>query len=340
MLDQKTFFEKYNINEKDFDSLNIKWEVLAGIHDDYEESMQDFEETGNYISSRLRKVNAVHSLRFRVKDPNHLIEKIIRKKTTDPDREISIDNYKTDITDLIGVRALHLFKEDWEQIHDFITKTWDSQEDPTANVRNGDSEEFLNKFKEKKCSINNHKYGYRSVHYIIKTKPAKEIHLVEIQVRTIFEEGFSEIDHKVRYPYFQNNPMIEDYLSIFNRLAGSADEMGSYVKKLKDEISQHVLNARDLKKKNKELEENYKKLSKKLNNQIQKLQVAEKERKKLQETFDDLNNLIKPKSWELPETIPLKMNTEGVSISIGDGSLLNDLYLNTLGSKIKIITED
>lgn len=274
--------------------------------------MHDFEDTGNYISSRLRKVDAVHSLRFRVKDPEHLIEKIIRKKIENPDREISIDNYKTNITDLIGVRALHLFKEDWERIHDFIIDNWELNEEATANVRNGDSEEFLKKFKEKDCTINNHKYGYRSVHYIVKTQPAKNLHFAEIQVRTIFEEGFSEIDHHVRYPYFQNDLMVENYLSIFNRLAGSADEMGSFVKKLKDEINQHILRAIELKKENDELAKSKEELKKTLNEQIEKLEVSEDEKQKLQGTVDELTaqntitlNTSYGRDFLLPETILL-----------------------------------
>ena len=101
-------------------------------------------------------------------------------------------------------------------IHDFITKNWKLNETPTANVRKGDSEEFIGKFKEKDCEIHEHKFGYRSVHYIVKSQPAKELHLAEIQVRTIFEEGFSEIDHRVRYPYYQDNLILASYLDIFN----------------------------------------------------------------------------------------------------------------------------
>jgi putative GTP pyrophosphokinase len=51
-------------------------------------------------------------------------------------------------------------------------------------------------------------------------------------VRTIFEEGWSEIDHRIRYPNFSDNPLVNYFLTIFNRLSGSADEMGGFVKGL------------------------------------------------------------------------------------------------------------
>lgn len=83
------------------------------------------------------------------------------------------------------------------------------------------------------CDREVHYYNYRSIHYIV---PATNIQSAqvycEIQTRTIFEEGWSEIDHKVRYPDYSDDKNLMSYLNIFNRLAGSADEMGSYVNDL------------------------------------------------------------------------------------------------------------
>ena len=49
-------------------------------------------------------------------------------------------------------------------------------------------------------------------------------------------KAWSEIDHKIRYPYDTQNDMLGEYLAIFNRIVGSADEMGSFIKKLKEEL--------------------------------------------------------------------------------------------------------
>ena len=65
---------------------------------------------------------------------------------------------------------------------------------------------------------------YRSLHYIIKYKG----YYVEIQGRTLFEEGWSEIDHDIVYPYYQDDEMLSDFSTLLNRLAGMADEMSSY----------------------------------------------------------------------------------------------------------------
>lgn len=47
-----------------------------------------------------------------------------------------------------------------------------------------------------------------------------------------------EIDHIIRYPYYMDNKILNNYLAIFNRIVGSADEMGSFLQKLKGEISE------------------------------------------------------------------------------------------------------
>ena len=148
----------------------------------------------------------------------------------------TLENYKEKLTDLIGLRALHLFKEDWVFINDFITQNWDLKQNPVANYRKGDADDIIEFFKKKGCEPKEHKYGYRSIHYIIKTQPGKHIYYGEIQVRTIFEEAWAEIDHTIRYPYDKENRIFFQFLLILNRLSGSADEMGSFIKFLKAEL--------------------------------------------------------------------------------------------------------
>jgi putative GTP pyrophosphokinase len=125
-----------------------------------------------------------------------------------------------------------LFKESWIPIHKYITETFDLHEPPTAYFRKGDESTHLESFQEQGCVIKEHPFGYRSIHFIVKSKPEKIEHLAEIQVRTIFEEAWSEIDHQIRYPYELDNQILNQFLLIFNRLSGSADEMGSFIKNL------------------------------------------------------------------------------------------------------------
>ena len=98
------------------------------------------------------------------------------------------------------------------------------------------------------CEIIIREYGYRSVHYLIGANISKfKETFVEIQARTVFEEAWSEIDHIIRYPYDTDNPILTEYLAIFNRIAGSADEMGMFIKKLKSEVGHSSKRELDLK---------------------------------------------------------------------------------------------
>lgn len=236
LLNEEDFLKKYTIDQEEFNKTGLEWNQLELIFNDYINLIPHLEPSAILIFNALMKMPNIHSVRYRIKDPEHLIEKIIRRKKEDRNLEIKLDNYKNQFTDLIGLRALHLFKEDWMEIHDSISETWTLKQKPVANFRKGDSDNYFDKFKEKGCDTKEHKFGYRSVHYIVETQPAKQKYYAEIQVRTIFEEAWSEIDHTIRYPYDQENPVFLKFLLILNRLAGSADEMGTFVKFLQEEM--------------------------------------------------------------------------------------------------------
>ena len=240
MLDRKSFFERFSIKEEDFALTGLDWDELVKIHDDYVTLIPTLEKLADEFTFKLIDTKAVHSVRRRVKKPAHLIEKIIRKGKKYVDRNISVENYKEIVTDLIGVRVLHLFKDDWINIHNEILKFWDVAETPQINVRPGDYNMDLLKeaMKNLNCEIIVREHGYRSVHYLVQTtSETGEKFFVEMQVRTVFEEAWSEIDHIIRYPYDVDNPILNDYLSIFNRIVGSADEMGTFIKNLKPTIT-------------------------------------------------------------------------------------------------------
>jgi putative GTP pyrophosphokinase len=276
-LDQNKFLQSYSLDINALTQAGIQWDQLVDIYQDHRKNFANLETAAKFISDSLRQVKEVHSLKFRVKDPEHLLEKIIRKKLEDNSMYIAPENYGETITDLIGVRALHLFKKDWMPIHEFITSNWELKETPTANIRKGDSDEMTKQFTDYGCVIKEHPFGYRSVHYLVESQPTKSRVVAEVQVRTIFEEGWSEIDHRMRYPYNLNNVIISAFLNLFNRLSGSADEMGSFINLLKDE-----LDARD---------EQHNATVNELTDKIKKLEIDASKKKDLQRGVDRLSGL-------------------------------------------------
>lgn len=164
-------------------------------------------------------------------------------------KNLDKSNYEKFITDLIGIRCLVLFKADWKSFHYYILSKFENNveyyikdsildfdddenhcyiaEEPKVHIRNGDARELYDEVLPHDSVIDGK--VYRSVHYIIKYKGI----YLEIQVRTLFEEGWGEIDHAVVYPYYQNDEILKEYTELLNRLSGLADEMGGFFNRLK-----------------------------------------------------------------------------------------------------------
>ncbi|MDU3525274.1 RelA/SpoT domain-containing protein [Clostridium sp.] len=230
------FILKYPQVEEIIKENNIDIEVLKDIYNDFVDYEVSYENQADFISNILRSQPMIHSVKSRIKDPDRLIEKIIRKIEDrklkyGEDFQFTLDNYKNEINDLIGIRVIHIFKDQWQDIHEFITKTWKVIE-VTANVREGDN---TKKFEELDIEVRSRISGYRSVHYLVEFYPTNEKVIAEIQVRTIFEEGYGEIDHRLRYSHVEIPEILKSNLLLFNRIAGSADEMASLINDLSKE---------------------------------------------------------------------------------------------------------
>ena len=239
MVSKEQFFKTYKIDEEQLKEKNIDWQDLKDIHDDFMECRTSYETQAGLIANILRGHEKVHSVKTRVKDMRHLMEKVIRKtlerrEKYGSDFKFTVDNYKDEITDLLGIRVIHIFKEDWEEIHNFITDMWDVIE-IVANVREGDN---TKKFAEQGISVCSRPSGYRSVHYLVESYPTNKKLITEVQVRTIFEEGYGEIDHQLRYSHENIPELLGQNLMLLNRIAGSSDEMASLINTLSKGIQE------------------------------------------------------------------------------------------------------
>ncbi len=227
---RRTLLLENKLTEEEFKRLGLPWADLEEIARRHSERTRELESVANFISATLQRAPSqlVHSTRVRIKDPLHLVSKIIRKRKDYPDRVFTPDNYQDQVTDLIGVRVLHLTRERWLPIDQFIRKTWDLKEGESvvAHLREGDPPEWEEMYEKNNCVIDKTK-PYRSVHYQITVAPTKVVHQAEIQVRTLFDEGWSELDHELRYPVGTEDPTVLRWLRLLNLLSGAADELAA-----------------------------------------------------------------------------------------------------------------
>ncbi len=251
-MEMQEFLADYNLTQEQFDKAHISWEQLEKIRMSYETQEEHLRELGKeFIDRYLYDIDraGIHSYRYRIKKPGHLLEKIVRKRRENPEKFADVDhtNYHKFVTDLVGIRVFFLYREDWIHFHRYLTSTFENDpelyvedrlrdfdddpdhyyiaERPKVYKRAGDTRIYDGELIDIKTG------GiYRSLHYIVKFKG----YYVEIQGRTLFEEGWSEVDHDIVYPYYKNDEMLNDFSKLLNRLSGMADEMSSYFRRMKE----------------------------------------------------------------------------------------------------------
>ena len=255
-MDRDAFKAEFDIHDTDLVEAGITWDELQLIESEYRKIEKQLRDIGkSFIDEYLYDIETagIHSYRYRTKGSAQLLEKVIRKRRENPEKFAQLDhtNYYKFVTDLIGIRVFFLYREDWKHFHQYLTSRFENDpqlyiqdrlkdfdenpehyylaERPRAYKRTGDSKIYDgNEIQIISDGI------YRSLHYIIKYKGQ----YIELQGRTLFEEGWGEVDHDIVYKNAEDDEMLRDYSKLLNRLSGLADEMSSYFRRLKHEREQ------------------------------------------------------------------------------------------------------
>lgn len=261
-LDLERIQREFNITKVRITELPIAKSELDKIYHNFQTANPKLEEIKSEILSKLNEKlsGKVHSIRCRIKDKDHVIEKIIRNVFDKPSKyqQLNADNYNKIITDLIGVRIIILDKRDWHEVHnsllhifrnmperyaengkDLVSKydLYDKEsneakkefensyhaERPNVYITSEDDREL---YQDDYLKIDDSKTQYRSIHYTIRYRFV----YFEIQVRTLFEEGWLEFDHRIKYPYDMHNRKKIAYASVLSSLAVAADRLIAFYK--------------------------------------------------------------------------------------------------------------
>jgi putative GTP pyrophosphokinase len=185
--------------------------------------------TGHVQSSIVLKP-VVHSIKSRVKDPSHLREKLerkwIRAKASGQDFPHNKENLFRTINDLAGLRILHLHTRQIEIIHKALIDIFEEQrfvllEPPSARTWDDESRELFAQF-----GIDTVNSGsmYTSVHYVVQPN-SKSDASCEIQVRTLSEEVWGEVDHKINYPTKSPSASCREQIKVLARMTSSCSRL-------------------------------------------------------------------------------------------------------------------
>lgn len=204
--------------------------ILGTIREQYP-VIEGFGTTVEAILTKDTKVAPViHSFKRRLKEEKSIEEKIIKKRLSGV--QIDSNNVFSEVTDIYAVRLIHLYPHDVKIVHDVIRdhaekKDWVLVEKPKAYTWDPDSIKFL-KSLGLKCELKSS--FYTSVHYLV--KPRKNSSAVcEIQVRSLLEEVWGEVDHKIKYKGMTKDERINEHLAVLARLVSAGSRILSAIQK-------------------------------------------------------------------------------------------------------------
>ncbi|MEE0856084.1 MAG: hypothetical protein U0L58_02150 [Ruminococcus sp.] len=190
-----------------------------------------------------KELKSIHSARYRIKEAKSLAVKIIKKKAKLPEipsddydiekyRNLDSHNYYKILMDLIGIRILIRYRTEWLTVHQWIRDNFfrgnewfvkncltdykDNPgkpfiaEKPKIYYRSNNELSFYKQIDRDFFEFIKSDEGYNSIHYIINTDGK----YIEIQVRTIFDEAWSECTHDLVYKNKNEEKMFDlTYLS-------------------------------------------------------------------------------------------------------------------------------
>lgn len=185
-------------------------EPLIRIHADAE-NQRRLKFLHDILSSLFGESEALgrlaHSFKSRMKDAASLRDKLQRQLVRDVDERkvpfhINQENFFTEINDLVGYRILHLYTRQMREIDIEIRRLLaEASFDllagyPKAKVWDDESRRY---FEEIGITTEGQPRMYSSVHYVIASSSRVRL-TAEIQVRTLAQELWGEVDHQLNYP--------------------------------------------------------------------------------------------------------------------------------------------
>ena len=215
-------------NKKELPNKKIIQERYAGYKDVFTEILEKVE-----LDLRKNiKLSSNPTYKARIKSFGSYYKKILRQKA----QESSTSDSLVTLTDMIGIRIVCPFVEDLSIVEKQMCELYDVKE----VEKKGANQSFR-------------EFGYESVHILISVpenckptvhveKPLPEGLVVEIQVRTILQDAWAEVEHELIYKS-EFNPFdkpLRRKLASINASLTLADiifqEIRDYQKKLQNEL--------------------------------------------------------------------------------------------------------
>lgn len=255
--------ERLNNNVSDMDLLDkankkdkTTEEICKGVYLKYDKTDENhLEFVRSEFLKKIDKISHVHLSTSRVKTIESILRKIITKRyeayfsKTSPYASITEDTYQDALTDLVGVRVILSYRGDWCEIHKALVALFPLKskevykngilhhesndtfmaEWPKVYYASGDD---ISTFEAQGLEAKLHKKGYRSIHYTISFMNT----YIELQVRTIYDEAWSDVDHRYVYKQEANpsNEALKELSYMLCQLTNLSNDIGEQMRAVFD----------------------------------------------------------------------------------------------------------
>jgi len=211
------------------DSTRIR-KLLAAYEDNAERVERFQKQIFLLLSDSSQLAELAHSFKTRIKSTESLEDKLKRKilkaKADKTGFDISPGNLLTEVNDLAGVRVLHLYPRQIREIDQCIRTILEDEklplrESPFARTWDDEYRDFFDS-----CGFETQPSPslYTSVHYVVESG-SRVTTTCEIQVRTLMEEVWGEVDHSMNYPHEVDDLACREQLKVLARVTSSATRL-------------------------------------------------------------------------------------------------------------------
>lgn len=278
--------------------------ICEAIYYGYDELLNKLQEVDKGIKDEIKGISNVCIRTSRIKTRESVLKKIITKRFLQIGDDnslytkigsLSLENV---MTDLVGIRIIVNDIRQWELFHFGLLKTFPFDREsisgaehhllphtgnsfmaeiPKAYYAPGDDISYYDDL-DLECILREN--GYRSIHYTVNYKG----YYVEIQVRTIYDEAWSNCDHD--YVYKHEDNVSYDALSAMSKILGDITRTCEDYSKLMGDVfkgksivsdGDGYKTSQEVKDEISSLENRIKEVNNKLNHFIEKISVRENE---------------------------------------------------------------
>lgn len=230
--------------------------ICKGIYECYDEKEKCLNEVKKNCVKIFGRIEGVYLKSGRVKKKDSLLCKVIDRRRENIAAfdskyfELNEFNYDKIITDLVGIRLIINYRGKWKDVHREILKIFPlferkAYEEKTL-LEHRPGEQFqaewpvvyyaqndpIQEYKEEGLNVKLKPIGYRGIHYIFSFQET----YIELQLRTIYDEAWSECDHNYVYKKNENrsHEALVQMSQILNQLTHLSDILNDTMKSVYD----------------------------------------------------------------------------------------------------------